>query len=85
MIAIAHVCDAGEPLMFAAIRWIAIISITLGFARVTRAGMPSPLPSEDQWPRVLRLSDTADQRLQVISFFLIGLLVCAAVVRWLWN
>jgi hypothetical protein len=47
--------------------------------------MPSPLPSEDELVRVLRLNESADQRLQAISFFLLGLLICAAIVRWLWN
>jgi hypothetical protein len=47
--------------------------------------MPAPLPTEDELVRVLRLNETADQRLQAISFFVAGLLGCAAVVRWLWN
>jgi hypothetical protein len=47
--------------------------------------MPAPLPSGDELVRVFRLNETADQRLQAISFFLAGLLLCAAVVRWLWN
>ena len=49
------------------------------------AGMPSPLPSEDDIVRVFRLNDSVDQRLQAISFFVLGLLICAALVRWLWN
>jgi hypothetical protein len=71
--------------MLSAVRWIAIPSVFIVFAAAARAGMPSPLPSEDEWPRILRLNDTVEQRLQVISFFVVGLLVCAAVVRWLWN
>src|SRR5262249_45662747 len=47
------------------------------------AGMPSPLPEHPD--QVLRLTEPVVMRLQTISFFLAGLLVCAAVVRWLWN
>jgi hypothetical protein len=47
--------------------------------------MASPLPSEDAINRVWRLNDTAALRLQAISFFALGLLLCAAAVRWLWN
>jgi len=50
-----------------------------------RAGMPSPLPSGDEFERAFRLNESADLRIQAISFFVVGLLVCAAVVRWLWN
>src|SRR5262245_7480398 len=64
--------------------WI-VVCIGLFSASQVQAGMPSPLPSEDQWQQVLRLNETADQRLQVISFFVAGLLGCAALVRWLWN
>jgi hypothetical protein len=31
------------------------------------------------------LTDLARQRLEVISFFLLGLLACAGVFRWVWN
>src|SRR5260370_29350241 len=47
------------------------------------AGMPSPLPSD--LPTALRLSDSAAQRLQTISFFVAVLLVSAAAFRLLWN
>jgi hypothetical protein len=59
--------------------------IALIAAAPVDAGMPSPLPSGDELDRVFRLNESADQRIQAISFFVIGLLVCAAVVRWLWN
>lgn len=59
--------------------------IVLVGAGSLRAGMPAPLPSEDDVVRVLRLNESVDQRLQAISFFLAGLLICAAIVRWLWN
>src|SRR3954471_21141704 len=47
------------------------------------AGMPSPLP--DDVPVFSRLTDSAAARLTALSFFAFVLLVCAAVVRWLWN
>jgi hypothetical protein len=59
--------------------------VVLGGAAPVRAGMPSPLPTDDELVRVFRLNETADLRLQAISFFVAGLLLCAAVVRWLWN
>jgi hypothetical protein len=48
-------------------------------------GMASPLPSADEVRRILRLNDSAAERFQAISFFVVVLLACAAVVRWLWN
>jgi hypothetical protein len=60
-------------------------TITLIAADPVHAGMPSPLPSGDELERVFRLNESADQRIQAVSFFVVGLLVCAAVVRWLWN
>lgn len=50
---------------------------------VSRAGMPAPLPTNPE--RVLRLNDSALVRLQTISFFGVGLLVCAGVIGGLWN
>jgi hypothetical protein len=47
------------------------------------AGMASPLPTS--WEEVLRLRDTPYLRLQTISFFLFGLLLCAGAVQLLWN
>jgi hypothetical protein len=47
------------------------------------AGMPTPLPIDV--PRILRVNDTALERLQVISFFLVTFLVCSAIVMLLWN
>ena len=38
------------------------------------AGMPSPV-----------LSDWAEIRVETISFFVVLLLICTAVIRWLWN
>jgi hypothetical protein len=53
------------------------------------AGMPSVTLADV--PRGVRtitqtgLNDVARQRLEVISFFLLGLLACAAVIRSVWN
>jgi hypothetical protein len=49
------------------------------------AGMPSPLPSEDDLELVQRLTGSAEARLQVVSFFLVGLLLSALAVKLLWN
>lgn len=49
------------------------------------AGMPSPLPSEEDIEVVQRLTGSAEARLQVVSFFLVGLLLCALAVQLLWN
>src|SRR5688572_20651177 len=47
------------------------------------AGMPAPLPEDIE--TVLRLREEPQERLQVISFFLLILLVSALFVKWLWN
>jgi hypothetical protein len=47
------------------------------------AGMPAPLPTDVS--KVLMLNDTAMERLQAISFFLLGFLLSAAVFRLAWN
>src|SRR5436305_6048688 len=47
------------------------------------AGMPAPLPTNIE--QVFRVNDSAMARLQTLSFFLGGFLLCAAVVRWLWH
>ena len=65
--------------------WAGIVAVLFGESASIRAGMPAPLPTEDNVVRVFRLNDSVDQRLQVISFFIVGLLTCAAIVRWLWN
>ncbi len=50
------------------------ILLALGLAPMAHAGMPS-----------IRLDDLAEARFEAISFFLAVLLICAAIVRWLWN
>ncbi len=64
----------------------ALLAFALAHAPV-QAGMPAPLPTEPDnvFRKVLRLDESAVQRLQAISFFLLGILLSAAVVRWLWN
>jgi hypothetical protein len=46
------------------------------------AGMPSPLPEPEE---TQQLGDSAMLRIETISFFVVGLLVCAVAVRFLWN
>ncbi|MDH3717221.1 MAG: hypothetical protein OES79_03780 [Planctomycetota bacterium] len=43
-------------------------------AKTAYAGMP-----------MIRISDMGRMRLEAISFFLVGLLLSAAAIRWLWN
>jgi hypothetical protein len=43
-------------------------------AREALAGMPTPV-----------LTEWAQARVETLSFFVVVLLVCAAVIRWLWN
>jgi hypothetical protein len=62
--------------------WLAIVCL-LGQAPAAWAGMPAPLPTD--FEQRLRLNESPLLRLQTISFFLLGFLLCAAAVRWLWN
>jgi hypothetical protein len=52
-----------------------------GMPSVTVADIP---PAVDEVTRT-GLTDLVSQRLEVISFFLLGLLACAGVIRWVWN
>src|SRR5438876_4872306 len=52
-------------------------------ANAAFAGMPAPLPTNIE--QVFRVNESAMSRLQTLSFFLGGFLLCAAVARWLWN
>ena len=65
---------------------LAVGWVLLGQAPVW-AGMAVPLPTDtDKVVRkVLRLDESVLARLQAISFFLAGLLLCAVAVRALWN
>lgn len=48
------------------------------------AGMPAPLPLPPETP-VVRLTEMTVERLQVISFFLLVIVLSAFVVWWLWT
>ena len=50
---------------------------------ITLAGMPSLLPLAPETYQ--RLSESYSYRLQAISFFAVGLLLCSALVAFLWN
>ena len=58
--------------------------LTLWVGTSAFAGMPAPLPLEPR-DAVIRLTDNTVERLQVISFFLLGLLLAAGLVWWLWR
>jgi hypothetical protein len=60
---------------------LALLGAALGSDAI--AGMPSPLPTDVE--HVTYLHQTPRQRFEVISFFVLGLLVCAGVVQLLWN
>lgn len=65
---------------------VAAASLLLG--KTVLAGMPAPLPTPftvDKLPHSPALSPWVDERLQALSFFLVSILLCAAIVRWLWN
>jgi hypothetical protein len=66
-------------------RWRIFLGIAalLSWASAATAGMPAPLPTNPE--QILRLNETPLARLQAISFFLLGLLLCAAAVWGLWN
>ena len=54
--------------------WPVAIAATLAFSGEARAGMPS-----------IGLSEMARLRFETISFFLMGFLICAWLVRLIWN
>jgi hypothetical protein len=62
---------------------LAAVALLLLSVSSATAGMPTPLPYLPD--RIERLAENPFQRLQAISFFLAVLLLCALVVRWLWN
>jgi hypothetical protein len=78
----------GSMATFARLFILSVLWATLWPNRAC-AGMPSFTLADV--PRAIRtvaqtgLTDLARQRLEVISFFLLGLLICAAVIRWVWN
>jgi hypothetical protein len=68
---------------------LASLALILASPQGASVGMPSVTLADV--PRAVRtvtqtgLTDLARQRLEVISFFLLGLLACAGVIRWIWN
>lgn len=60
------------------------LGIVLMSAGVVFGGMPTvdPLPYANT---VMRLNPTIEERLQAVSFFLLGIAVSALVIRLLWN
>jgi hypothetical protein len=70
-------------------QFLLVLALVLIIPGVALAGMPSITLADV--PRAVRtvtrtgLTDLARQRLEVISFFLVGLMACAAVIRWTWN
>jgi hypothetical protein len=65
------------------------LALVLIWPQAASAGMPSvtlaDVPPAVRTVTQTGLTDLARQRLEVISFFLLGLLACAGVIRWLWN
>jgi hypothetical protein len=64
------------PLLF-------VVLIMSAAPAALQAGMPAPIPSDLQ--QVRRLNESPQLRLQTISFFCAGFLLCAAVVQAVWN
>src|SRR3954454_1969876 len=66
-----------------------VLALALIIPAAASAGMPSVTLADV--PRAVRtvahtgLTDLARQRLEVISFFLLGLTASAGVIRWVWN
>jgi hypothetical protein len=73
---------------FARLVFVFVVWATLWPSRAS-AGMASVTLADV--PRAFRavartgLTDLARQRFEVISFFLLGLLLCAGAIRWVWN
>jgi hypothetical protein len=65
------------------LHWGALLLAIGTPATAARAGMPSALPQD--FATVLRLSGSAEARLQAISFFLLGIGLSALAVMLLWN
>lgn len=60
---------------------LVLLSITLPHS--AQAGMPSALPTDIQ--RAVHMTDSAVERFQAISFFLLTVLICSLVFRAVWN
>lgn len=64
-------------------QFLGLLILTLPTA--VHAGMPAPLPTDMDRYLVWRVNDSLLGRVQAISFFLLVLLLCTAVVQALWN
>src|SRR5262249_13988181 len=64
--------------------WLAAL-LLLSRPPTASAGMPAPLPTNVERYLIWRMNDSILARVQAISFFVVALLVCTAIVRWLWN
>jgi len=62
---------------------VSLAIICFAFSRIAYGGMPRVLPEDLK--TIFRLEETPNQRLTAISFFLLGVVLSAAVVRLLWN
>ena len=68
-----------------------VLGLALGVSRPSGASAGMPFVTPADLARTLRsvtetgLTDVARQRLEVLSFFLLGLLACAGVIRRIWN
>ena len=66
-------------------RIILLYAIALGLilADYCQAGMPSVLPTS--WGGTGQLTEVTTERLQAISFFVVGLFACSLAIQCLWN
>lgn len=67
------------------IRCLLLTAPLLGWPSAASAGMPAPLPTDVERYVVWRVNDSLLARVQAISFFVLALLLCTAVVQGLWN
>jgi hypothetical protein len=60
-------------------------SLALVQPSLALAGMPAPLPTDTERYLSWHLNESIAGRLQAISFFLLALFLCTAIVQGLWN
>lgn len=65
------------------LRALATLGLLLLSATPAHAGMPWFPPA--QWWRPTLLADLTRQRLEAISFFVLGFLACGLFIQWIWN
>lgn len=61
------------------------VLLLLSQPSAVRAGMAVPLPTDFERYITWTVNASILARVQAISFFVLVLLICTAVVRWLWN